>query len=312
MMSALFIALGIAFLYWGGEVLVTSAIRIARGFGVSPLIIGLTIVAFATSSPELAVSISATLQGKPAIAVGNAFGSNIANLALILGLCVVFYPIRTTRSFIRREVVFMMLVTLMVFPIIRNQEIDRLEGAFFFGLLCLFLGVLVKNPPPDAEEELGDDEPSGPLGRSYLGIILGIFLLVGGAQLMILGATDIAERMGISERVIGLTIFALGTSLPELAACMIAAKKGQSGIVLGNVIGSNIFNLLCILGLTALIHPLQVTPQAMGLDFWVMGGISLLTLVLLYSQAKMVRWEGALLLSIYCSYTIYLLANSSS
>ncbi len=306
--SSFLVAVGIGLLYLGGEVLVDNSIRLARSFGVSRLVIGLTVVAFATSSPELAATLTAAFAGSPEIAVGNAFGSNVANLGLILGLSALVFPLTTTARFLRREMVFMVLVTIVVYPLMKSGlYLGRLEGLLLVGLLGGFLYVLLRDPESrEVAEEIEDDATQRPVWLSSLGVGLGVILLVAGARALVVGASDIALDLGVSKRVIGLTLVALGTSLPELAASVAAARKQAGDLVLGNIIGSNIFNLLCILGVTSLVHPIAVTPQAMGLDFQVMLGISVLTLVMLASQKRLVRAEGALLLAIYLGYMLYL------
>ena len=306
--SLLLILLGIVLLYYGGEVLVDNSIHLARNFGLSRMVIGLTVVAFATSSPELAATITAALQGSPDIAIGNAFGSNIANLGLILGISVVIMPLAVKRRFLRREMAFMLFATIIVYPVmITGQELGRLEGAILFAFLVLFIYTLLQTR---TEEDLAEDPENDDTTRSTLaaslGVTIGIALLVVGAKVLIQGATDIALALGISELVIGLTLVAFGTSLPELAASIVAARRKEGDLVLGNLVGSNIFNLLCILGLTALIHPINVAPAAMTLNYWVMFGISVLVLIFLVTNLRLFRVEGVVLLSLYVGYIVYL------
>lgn len=301
------VAIGIALLYAGGEVLIASSIRLARAFGVSRMVIGLTVVAFATSSPELAATLTAAFRGSPDMAVGNVIGSNVANLGLILGMAAVIFPLHAKARFIRREVVFMVAVTVLVYPLMATGlYLGRLEGLFLVVLLVIFLYVLIRDPD---SQEVAPDMPTEifwPTWLSSLGVALGIVLLVAGAQALVRGASEIAYALGVSERVVGLTLVAFGTSLPELAATVVAARRHESDLVLGNVIGSNIFNLLCILGFTTLAHPIVVTPKVLGLDFWVMFGISVLLLGMLATRRRVVRLEGTLLLSIYVGYTVFL------
>ncbi len=307
LLSIVLVLAGIALLYFGGEVLVASSIRLARKFGVSRIVIGLTVVAFATSSPELAATLTAAFRGSPDIAVGNVIGSNIANLGLILGIAALIFPIHAHVGFIRREVAFMVFATLLVLPLMwTGYFVGRLEGLLLFVLLLLFLRVLIRDPESKELATELPDEIVWPTWLSSLGVLLGIALLIGGAQALIRGASDIALALGVPERVVGLTLVALGTSLPELAATVVAARRHESDLVLGNVIGSNIFNLLCILGLTAMVHPIAVVPTALSLDFWVMLGISVLTMAMLMTQGRVVRLEGTILLTIYVGYTAFL------
>lgn len=299
---------GAALLYWGGEVLVDNSIRLAKSFGVSSLVIGLTVVAFATSAPELAATITAALKGAPDIAVGNVFGSNIANLGLILGTAALIFPLYATVRFIRREVAFMVFVTILVYPLMATSNyLNWLDGLLLVTMLALFLWTQLRETrEEDEDEDEDEDESPRPVWLCLLGIALGVALLVGGAQALVQGASDIARALGVSERVIGLTLVALGTSLPELAAAISAARRHEGDLVLGNVIGSNIFNLLCILGITSMVHPIRVAPKALGLDYWVVLVISLLVMAALATQRRLVRLEGAVLLSFYLGYMVYL------
>lgn len=306
MISWLLVAAGVALLYYGGELLVNGAIRLAQGFGISPLIIGLTVVAFATSAPELAATLTAALQGAPDIAIGNALGSNVANLGLILGLSALLSPLTVKSSFIRREVAFMVLVTIMLYPLFANGAVSRVEGGFLVLLLGTFLYGLLREPGAAETQAVKEDGKERPLFFAALAVLAGLGLLVGGAQMLVTGASDLARAAGVPERVIGLTLVALGTSLPELATSLVAARRREADIVLGNVVGSNIFNLLCVLGFTALVHPIAVAPQALALDFWVMLGITLVVLVMLLIGRSLTRLEGAILLSIYLGYVTFL------
>lgn len=301
----LLVAAGVALLYLGGELLVNGAIDLASGFGVSPLVIGLTVVAFATSAPELAASITAALRGATDLALGNVIGSNIANLGLILGISAMIGPLAAGRRFIRREVAFMMLVTVLLYPLLASDTVGRWHGLVLLALLAFFLLTLLRDPEAAESHAV---EVRGGVNRlsATLRVLLGIALLVVGAQALVNGAADLARLVGIGERVIGLTLVALGTSLPELATCLIAARKGQTDIVLGNLIGSNVFNLLCILGFTALIRPIPVAPEVLQLDFWMMLATSALVMIVLGLRQRIVRLEGALLVAGYLLYSAYL------
>lgn len=309
-LSIVLVIVGIGFLYWGGEVLVEHSIHLAKGLGVSSVVIGLTVVAFATSAPELAATLTAAFSGSPDLAVGNAFGSNVANLGLILAIASLVMPLDVTARFLRREMAFMMLATIVVFPFMLDLRLERWEGGVLFLLLVAFLRTLIRSSKHHPEAipvtEPIDGEITTPMGRSIAWVVFGVLLLVGGAKLMVEGATEIAADLGVPERVIGLTLVALGTSLPELAASVAAARRREGGLVLGNVIGSNIFNLLCILGLTSMAHPIAVPAASMGLDYWFMFGISALTLLFLAMGKRLSRWEGIVLLITYVGYSVYL------
>ena len=306
--SILLLVAGIALLYFGGEVLVDNSIRIAAHFGVSALVIGPTVVAFATSAPELAATLTAAFKGVPDIAIGNVLGSNVANLALILATAAIVMPLTTTKQFIRRELAFMVFVTVLAYPVMATGlEIGRAEGFMLFVILLMFIAALLRNPGEAGEAQKTDDVEPRPLGLSVLGVVLGIGLLVGGAQALVSGATQITLSLGVAERIIGFTAVAIGTSLPELAASIVAARKNEGDLVMGNIVGSNIFNILCILGITPMVHPIAVAPEALRLDFWMMLGISVLVAAMLAVNRRLERWEGIFLLTIYVGYTVFLL-----
>lgn len=311
--SLLLVTLGVVLLFVGGDTLVGGATALARQLGMSPLVVGLTVVAFATSCPELAATFTAALRGSPDMALGNVVGSNIANVALILGASALIAPLAASARFLRREVAFMLLVTVVIYPLLRDGILGRVNAVFLLAALVFFLVTLLRDPA-SAHVETDDDEPPGPRQQGMwpaFFVVLGLLMLIGGAQALVRGASDIAVAFGVPERVIGLTLLALGTSLPELATSIAAARKGQSDIILGNVIGSNIFNLLCILGLTALVQPIAVAPAVLQVDYWVMFATSALIIVLLAMRKSIVHWEGALLLTAYAAYMIFLFQGSA-
>jgi cation:H+ antiporter len=302
----LLVLAGILLLYGGGEALVRGAVALARGLGWSPLVIGLTVVSFGTSSPELASTLTASLGDAPEVAFGNVVGSNIANIGLILGLTALIWPLETSARFLRREVPFMLISSALLFPVIAGGRVSRFEGLAFFALLVAFLLYLMRREKErsqveaEFDREFGDSVMSPKL--SSLLVLLGIGLLMAGAHLLITGGVNLARDFGISERVIGLTLVALGTSLPELAASLVAGLRREGDIVLGNVIGSNIFNVLCILGITPMISPLVVDASAVWLDLTAMLVLSMLLWLVLASHLKLERWEGFLLLAFYGMY----------
>ena len=308
-MNYVWLVIGTGLLYIGGEGLVRGASALGRRFGVSPIIIGLTIVSLGTSSPELAATLAGVFQDVPAVAFGNVVGSNIANLGLVLGLTALIWPINVAAQFIKREMPFMLIVSAAMFVVVRDGEISRIEGAIFLIALLVYLRSLFNNqekPEVEAEFEraLGDDQKSALW--SLVAIVIGIALLVAGANYLIKGAVGIARTMGISERVIGLTMVAFGTSLPELASCMVAAIRREGDLVLGNLIGSNIFNILFILGVTATLRPFAVDTVAVRPDLIAMMAISILAWFLLRSGTRLARIEGAALAVSYLAYVIYL------
>ena len=297
---------GIVLLYLGGESLVRGAVALARTLGWSPLVIGLTVVSFGTSSPELASTLAATLGGAPEVAFGNVVGSNIANIGLILGLTALIWPLTTTARFLKREVPFMLLSSALLFPLVADGLISRLEGAILFSLLIAFLVYLIRRErerssvEADFEREFSDGKTS-PTKSIFL-VVLGIALLMVGAHALVTGGVAIARVIGVSERVIGLTLVAFGTSLPELAASLVAGLKREGDIVLGNIIGSNIFNVLFILGITPMVRPLAVDASAIWLDLTAMLVLSLILWPALASHLKLERWEGVMLVAFYGLY----------
>ncbi len=306
--AILFVIAGTILIYMGGEVLVDNSIRMARSFGVSSMVIGLTVVAFATSAPELAVALTAALGGSPGLMLGTVLGSNVVNLGLILGLAALLMPLRTTIRFIRREVAFMVFATILVYPLMATgASLGRLEGLFLLIMLTLFLATQLREAgAPETEEQEGVEEAGRPPWLSALGVFLAIVLLVGGAQVLVRGASVVAQSLGVGERVIGLSLVALATSLPELAAGLVAARRREADLVLGNVIGSNIFNLLAVLGLVAMTQPFPVGPSTLSLDFWVMLVLSVLVLVMLPTKRELKRVEGAMLLALYLGFMAFL------
>jgi cation:H+ antiporter len=308
-MNIVLLVIGTILLYIGGEGLVRGASAIGRHFGVSSIIIGLTIVSVGTSSPELAATLAGVFQGAPAISFGNVVGSNIANLGLVLGLTALIWSLQIAARFIRREVPIMLAVSAATFVVVADGSVGRVEGVLLLVTLLVYLRSLMSsNETPEVEAEFdrayGEERQS--IWWSVVAILVGITLLVGGAQVLIRGAVGLARSMGISERVIGLTIVAFGTSLPELASCVVAAIRREGDLVLGNLIGSNIFNILFILGTTATIRPFLVDTQAVWPDLIAMMIVSLLTWVLLRTGRKLGRYEGLLLMATYVTYVIYL------
>lgn len=303
----LFIGLSLVLLYFGAEGLVGGASSLALRFGLSPLVVGLTVVAYGTSTPELMVSVQSALAGKGDLAMGNVVGSNIFNIAVILGLAALISPMTVKLQLIKIDTPIMIAVSLLSLLLIADGRIDTWEAALlFFGIIAYSGGNIwwaLKYPTPEVEAEYAEGVPAKarPLWRDLLWIGGGLGLLMAGSQLLVDNSVLLARMFGVSEAVIGLTIVAAGTSMPELATSFIAALKGQSDIALGNVIGSNLYNLLAILGMAGLITPLTA-PGVTPVDF----GFMVLTAVLVWpliATGKVVqRWEGALLLAIYGIY----------
>ena len=300
----LLVALGALGLYAGGEFLVRNASRLARATGMSPLVVGLTVVAFGTSSPELATTLTAAVEGSPGAALGNVVGSNIANLGLVLGLAAMLYPLRTCVRFLRREVPFMIGTGVLLVFLLANDALGRLAGLFLILLLGAYLWALLRGGAAETEE--AHDGGSGPIGFSLGGVTIGVVLLVAGAYALVDGALDLARALEVPEQVIGLSLVAVGGSLPELGGTLVAAFRRHGGIVLGNLIGSNVFNVLFVLGTTVLVRPLSVSPGAFTVDLLVMLGLSLLALPLFLTGRRLGRREGAVLLGVYLAYVGFL------
>lgn len=310
--SILLIAAGVALLYGGAEGLVRGSVALAVRLGLTPLVIGLTVVAFGTSMPELVVSVGASLQGSGSIAVGNVVGSNIGNVALILGLCVLITPTNVRAQVVRVEVPFVVLVSVFVSMLLWDGSVGRLVGGVLILLLLAYLFYSVRKArkePRSIEREYEEALPEvpGSLWLDVLLLVLGLAFLVAGARMMVSGAVAIAEAAGVSQAVIGLTIVAIGTSLPELATSAVAAVKGEGDIAVGNVVGSNLFNLLGILGLAALVRPIHDAHVGL-VSLFVMTVLALALIPLMYSGGRLSRPEGALLMTSYAAYMIYLVA----
>lgn len=311
LLHLLYAVLGIAGLYYGAEFLVKGGVSIARRAGVSPLVIGLTLVAFATSAPELVVSVSAAIDGSSDISLGNVVGSNICNIALILGLCACITPMVVQRQILRFDAHFMVgsAVLLAVFYLSGNG-VNRIQALVLFAGMIVYVvwNVYASRKENAAAETEKTEEKLLPLWQSLLLIVLALALLVAGAKIFLRSAVFFAGKLGLSEAVIGLTIVAVGTSLPELATSVVAAIKGEDDIAIGNVVGSNIFNILCILGITPLIAPLKnaaLDPVDMG----AMILVSILLVPMMRTGWKISRKEGAALLILYAGYITYLLCT---
>ncbi|WP_411826875.1 calcium/sodium antiporter [Luteolibacter sp. AS25] len=300
----IYIAVGVLLLYFGAESLVRGSSRLAAYFGIPPLIIGLTVVAFGTSAPELTVSISAAFKGAADVAIGNVVGSNIFNIAVILGITALIRPPSVHLDLIRREIPFLILVSVLGFCLVSYGEVSRLVGMGLFTILCGYIFFSIRAARGQGEE-VGVVEPGFSVWMCILLIFAGLGILVLGSNLFVRGAVVMAREFGISEAVIGLTIVAAGTSLPELATSVVAAFKKESDVAIGNIVGSNIFNILCILGLTASIQPIEV--GGIGIrDAAFMLGLSILLLPFAFTKRSISRGEGCVFLSIYGVYLFLL------
>jgi cation:H+ antiporter len=298
-MTYLLFVLGLVALFFGGEYLVRGATAIAKHFRLSPMVIGLTIVGFGTSAPEMLVSVQAALAGQPAIAIGNVLGSNIANILLILGLSALIAPLIIPVRKLWRDLGFMLLATAVIWVMLLDGNVTRLDGALLMaGLLIFLIVAFVTGKVEEEEDSLGDI----PQWKAWAMTLGGLVVLVIGARLLVDSSTEIARAFGISEAVIGLTIVAVGTSLPELATSVIAAIRKQTEIAVGNIVGSNIFNIFGILGTTALIAPIPSEARFAAIDMpWVAASAVGLT-VLAFVLGGLPRIAGIILLATYGGY----------
>jgi cation:H+ antiporter len=302
-------------LYLGAEWLVKGSAGLARAFGVKPLVIGLTVVAYGTSAPELAVSTAAILEDASAIVLGNIIGSNIANIALILGLTALISPPAVDGQLIRREVPVMCAGSLAAPFVLLDGVISMVEAAMLAATAMAFtLYTLVAAVPAGADDEAGDeldlDQAAARVrsedhGRLRLGMItfIGMALLIGGSDLFIASAQGLAHALGMSERLVGLTVVAVGTSLPEMAASLVAALRGYSSLAVGNIVGANIFNVFMILGVVGMIRPIHGSISGMAVDFGFLVGTTILGVLFMRGTRKITRLEGALLIA---SYAVFL------
>jgi cation:H+ antiporter len=317
-LSAFFIVGGVILLYFGGEFLVRNAVRLARGWGVSTMVVSLTVVAFGTSSPELAASLTAALQGSSALVIGNVVGSNLFNVLFILGLTALIASIRVQAQFIKREVPIMVGATLLLFPVLYfGGDVTRFEGGLLVGLLAGYIVFLYRSSNGESAEVQAeyDQEYSTPAKvdwRAYAGVVFGLALLGVGARVLVIGAVDLARGFGVPELVIGLTIVAAGTSMPEVAASVVAALRREPDIALGNIVGSNIFNVLGILGVTAVVQPINLSWSVIERDMWVMLGGSLLLWPFLVTGTRLGKREGGILLGLYVAYLALVLTTTRS
>ncbi|MBI1319982.1 MAG: calcium/sodium antiporter [Candidatus Hydrogenedens sp.] len=320
-MVILFFVLGLVLLIVGAELLVRGASRLAAALGVAPLVIGLTVVAFGTSAPELAVSVKAALGGQASIAVGNVVGSNIFNVLFILGLAALITPLAVARQLIRLDVPFMVVLSFLLLFLGWDQTLSRLDGMLLVAILVGYIGFLIyqskreKKPLVDdyAEEFTREDGGTAGIAKNLVLLTAGMGLLVLGSRWLVDSAVSMAEAMGVSELIIGLTIIAFGTSLPEVVTSVMASIKGERDIAVGNVVGSNIFNILSVLGITSVVAPAGVAIQqeALQFDIPIMIAVAVACLPIFFTGGMIKRWEGGLLLAYYFAYTAYLILAAS-
>lgn len=306
---------GLIVLVWSADQFVDGAAGTAGHFGMPPLLIGMVIVGFGTSAPEMVVSALAASQGNPGIALGNAYGSNITNIALILGLTALISPIAVHSQVLRKELPILIALAGLAAYQLWDGHVSRTDAWILLGLFACLMGWTIRqglrNKTDVLGSEVAEELAAHPvaLSKSVWQLILGLVLLVASSRLLVWGAVEIAQGLGVSDIVIGLTIIAIGTSLPELASSLAATRKGEHDIALGNVLGSNIFNTLAVVGIAGAIHPMSVGPEVLSRDLLVMTALTLLLFVFCYGfrgPGRINRLEGLVLLSCYLGYMVYL------
>ncbi len=322
-MPIVFFVLGLFILVVGAELLVRGASRLALSFGISPLVVGLTVVAFGTSSPELAVSVQSAYSGQVDIAMGNVVGSNIFNVLFILGLSALIVPLIVNQQLVRQEVPIMIGVSLLLIVLGLDGTVSRGDGALFLVMLAAYTVILIRQSRAASRAaaqahptEMGA-MPSSKWDRHWSVqlalIVVGLLLLVQGSNWLVDAAVTVARHLGVSELVVGLTIVAAGTSLPEVATSVMASIRGERDIAVGNIVGSNIFNILAVLGLSSVLAPrgLNVSPAVQHFDLWVMIAAALACLPVFFTGYLIARWEGAMFLGYYAAYSAYLVLAAS-
>lgn len=312
------IVVGLIFLVWSADKFIEGAAVTAKHFGMSPLLIGMVIVGFGTSAPEMVVSALASMQGNPGIALGNAYGSNITNIALILGLTAVISPILVHSQVLRKEMPVLIAITALAAFQLADGQLSRMDAIVLIVVFFILMGWSVYHGMTGKDDTLGNemqgevDAYSMPLKKAIFWLVVGLVVLVLSSRLLVWGAVDIAVALGVSDLIIGLTIVAIGTSLPELASSLMAIKKGEHDMAIGNVIGSNMFNTLTVVGIAGLISPMAVDPEVLRRDVAVMAGLTILLFIFAYGfrgPGRINRIEGGLLLTAFVVYTTYLITT---
>src|SRR5688500_13312876 len=306
-MTIALIIIGFILLFAGGELLVRNAVQLAVHSRMSKMAIGAIVIGFSTSSPELVTSVVAAIKGSGDLAIGNVVGSNLVNISLFAGIAALITPLATSKELFRRDAPLVVVSSLTLMPLLITGVFSRLSGFIFVALLLFYIVALLRARVSSDEVDLSLPAAKSPL-RALAGSGLSAALLLAGATALTSGAMRLASTLGISEQVIGLTIVAVGTGLPELAASIAAARKGQTDLVIGNLLGSNIFNVWGVLGLSMLARPLRIEEEAMMNDFSVMLGITLGSLLVLRSRFQIHRLEGLLLVGAYLYYLAFVLA----
>lgn len=313
------ILLGLALLVWSADRFVEGSAVTAKHFGMPPLLIGMVIVGFGTSAPEMLVSALAASQGNPGLALGNAYGSNITNIALILGVTALISPIAVHSQVLRKELPLLLLVTALAAWQVWDGHLSRLDAGVLLGVFAALMGWSIWQGMSAKTDSLGtelaQELPSAeamPLKRAVFWLVAGLLVLIASSRLLVWGAVSIAQSLGISDLIIGLTIVAVGTSLPELASSVMAARKGEHDIALGNILGSNLFNTLAVVGIAGSIAPMSPAPEVLTRDIAVMASLTVALFVFGYGwrrAGRINRLEGGLLLAAYLGYSLYLIGG---
>lgn len=309
MMNIIYIVFGILMVLWGAGKLTDGATSIAAKMKIPPMIIGLTVVAMGTSMPEFFVSFVSALKGTSDLAVGNVVGSNIFNTMLIVGTTALVTPMVIAKSTVKKDIPFAVLASAMLLPMAIDGSISRIDAAVLFAVFIAFMLYTVRSAKKDKDSGNEDEVKEMPVWRAVAFFVLGLACLIVGSNLFVDGATIVASLLGVSEAVIGLTVVAGGTSLPELATSVVAARKGQCAIAMGNVIGSNVFNILMILGITGMIHPMSIIGIT-RLDFIVMQLSIILLWIFSFTKYTVARWEGGLLVALFLAYMTWLVMHA--
>jgi cation:H+ antiporter len=310
--ACLFLAGGLIILWKAAELLVAGAVGLAQRLGVSPLVVGLTVVAMGTSAPEVAASIAAAVRGAGDVAIGNVYGSNIANLALVGGLCALIRPISVQLRTLRREIPVMILVALLLWPVLHNLRLSRPEGTTLLAVFAVLILLTVYLAKREHKSIRAQGHKSTGVTKVLLFVVIGLAGLALGADLAVRGAIVIGKQIGLSQAVIGLTIIAVGTSLPELVTSLVASIKGQYDISIGNLVGSNIFNTLLVTGTAGVVRPFAIGQRLAGVDYWVMILVSVaFASMAIIGRRAIGRAGGVFLLCAYIGYMVYLLGYTA-
>ncbi|ARU42516.1 calcium/sodium antiporter [Armatimonadetes bacterium Uphvl-Ar1] len=310
---------GLVLLVWSADKFVDGAARTARHFGMAPLLIGMVIVGFGTSAPEMVVSLMAALEGNPGIAMGNAYGSNIGNITLILGVTALMGAIAVHSNVLKKEMPILLTITVMSVALLYDGQLSRADAWISLGVFAAYMGWAVWTGIKTKQDALGDEMSdeyldNQPIGKSIMWLVIGLILLIISSRFLVWGAVEVATAMGVSDLIVGLTIVAVGTSLPELASSIIAARKGEHDIALGNIVGSNLFNTLAVVGIAGAVAPMKVPGEVFWRDGMVMIGVTVLLFLFCYGfrgkEGRITRLEGGILLSGFVAYTGYLVTTA--